>query len=269
MNKKKTIILIIIAAASIIILTGYMFWADSKASNYIKVSRETTVIQEKILALEKSLTLRGKPDNILPLANLYISIGKNDFAEKIMVGRGEVDILNKLGSLYLSENKVKEAENTFTKAKNKKSNSDSLKGLILVELKKGDRGVAENYLNQLSDLDPTSSSCYGAFVNLNDFNKAKNSFTKAKQCNLYDLDKYFATYKETQNPLYLRLQAINLYYSSNYLGLAEKDILALLKEKDNYRDAHIMASKIYDKMGDQAKANEHKQKAKELDPLRL
>lgn len=266
MNKKKIIILSIISIIVVGTLTGYLFWAYQRADHYADVSRETSDTQGKVLALEKSLTLWGKPENILSLADLYISIGQNDLAEKILLGRGEVDILNKLGNLYLSENKIKEAENTFTKAENKNINSNSLKGLIFVELKKGDRGVAENYLLKLSGLDAESASCYGAFVYLNNFKKAKENFTKAKSCDLYGLDKYFSTYNETQNPLYLRLEAANLYYSESYLSLAEKDILAILKEKDNYRDAHILASKIYESLGDQTRANEHKQKSQEIDP---
>ena len=266
MSKKRIIILTIITITLIGAIVGYLFWANQKADYYSQVSRETSDKQDKIINLEKSLTLWGKPENIIALADIYISIGRNDLAEKVMVGRGEVDILNKLGNLYLTENKVKEAENTFTKAKNKKLNSDSLKGLILVELKKGDRGGAESYLNQLTGLDSDSADCYASFVYLNDFKKAKDSFIKAKKCDLYGLDKYFTLYKETQNPLYLKLQAANLYYSQNYLNLAENDILAILAEKDNYRDAHVLASKIYEKLGDQVKTNEHKQKAQEIDP---
>lgn len=265
MNRKKITTLIVTAATLIGVLTGYLFWANYRADYYSRVSHETSVPQEKIIALEKSIALYAKPNNVLALANLYISIGQNDLAEKIMVGRGEVDILNKLGNLYLIGNKAKEAENTFVKAKNKKLNSDSLKGLILVELKRGDRGGVENYLSQLAGLDLDSSNCYASFVYLNDFKKAKNSFTKAKNCDLYGLDKYFFTYNDIQNPLYLKLEAADLYYSANYLKLAEGDTLALLKEKDNYRDAHVLASKIYEKLGDQAKANEHKQKALQID----
>lgn len=266
MNKKKITILVTVSLCLIIVLTGYLFWAHSRADYYVRTANTTSDTQSKILSLEKSLALWKKPENVLTLADLYISIGRDDLAEKIMLGRGEVDILNKLGNLYLTEDKVKESENTFTKAKAKSPNSTSIKGLILVELKKGDRGVAENYLSQLAGLDTDSASCYGAFIYLNDFTKARDAFSKAKSCDLYDLDKYFATYNEAQNPLYLRLEAANLYYAQNYLSLAEKDTLTILKEKDNYRDAHILASKIYEKLGDQAKANEHRQKAQQIDP---
>jgi len=266
MKTKKLIIIIAITISAIGALTGYLLFAMNRADYYAQASRETTDTQNKILALEKSVQLWPKTQNILTLTNLYISVGKNDLAEKIMVGRGDPQILNKLGNLYLTENKVKEAENTFAKAKNKKMNADPLKGLILVELKKGDRGVAESYLGQLESVDPDSASCYGSFVHLNDFKTAKNAFSKAKSCNLFGLDKYFAGYNEAQNPLYLRLQAANLYYSQGYLNLAEKDVLAILKEKDNYRDTHILAQKIYEKLGDQTKANGHKQKTLELDP---
>jgi tetratricopeptide (TPR) repeat protein len=266
MNKKKIITLVIIVVLSIGTLTGYLFWSNYRADYYADNANKTSDNQEKILNLEKSTTLYPKTENIIALVDLYISTGHNNLAEKIMLSRGEVDILNKLGNLYLNENKIKEAENTFIKAKNKKVNSDSLKGLILVELKKSDRGVAENYLNQLVSLDSNSANCYGTFVYLIDFKKSENSFKKAKSCDLYGLDKYFVTFDEAQNPLYLRLEAVNLYYSQNYLNLAEKDILTILKEKDSYRDAHILASKIYEKLGNQAKANEHKQKAKQIDP---
>ncbi len=269
MNKKKITILIIISFAVTILLAGYLLWAHNRADYYARAANTAPGTQDKILDLEKSLTLWKKPENIMTLADLYVSIGRQDLAEQIMLGRGEVSILNKLGNLYLTENKVKEAENTFTKAKSKKVNPDSLKGLILVELKKSDRGVAENYLSQLAGLDAESADCYGSLIYLNDFIKAKDSFTKAKSCNLYSLDKYFTAYNETQNPLYLRLEAVNKYYSENYPNLAEKDILALMKEKDNYRDAHILASKIYEKLGDQAKTNEHKEKARQIDPIKL
>jgi Tfp pilus assembly protein PilF len=267
MKKKKAIILIMSAVCIVGLLTGYLFWTMNRADYYATVSRETSDTNEKVLALEKSLTLWEKPANILALADLYISIGRNDLSEQVMVGRGEVDILNKLGNLYLTENKVKEAENTFIKAKNKKINSDSLKGLMLVEAKYGDRGVAENYLSQLNGLDTNSANCYGSFLYLYDFSKSNNTFTKAKSCTLYGIDKYFSNFNETQSPLYLKLQASNLYYSQGFLNLAEKDILTILKEKNNYRDAHIMASKIYERKGDQTKANEHKQKVHELDPV--
>lgn len=269
MNKKKITILIITSIGLIVTLTGYLFWANYRANYYAKTSSETSNKQEKILNLEKSTALYAKTENVLTLADLYTSIGRSDLAEQIMLGRGEVSILNKLGNLYLAENKTKEAENTFIKAKNKKVNSDSLKGLILVELKKGDRGVAEKYLGQLAGLDAESADCYGSFVYLNAFKKSKEAFVKAKSCDLYGLDQYFATYNEAQNPFYLKLEAVNLYYTQNYLNLAEKDILALIKEKDSYRDAHILASKIYEKLSNQAKATEHKQKALQIDPLAL
>lgn len=267
MNKKRIIILVVISVITVGLLTGYLFWANQRASFYANNADAAPDKQEKILNLEKSLTLWKKPENIISLSELYISIGRNDLAEKIMLGRGEVDVLNKLGSLYLIENKVVEAENTFTKAKNKKLNADSLKGLILTELKKGDRGVAENYLSKLSEFDINSANCYGGFVNLDDFKKAKDSYTKVKSCNLHDVDKHFATFNDAQNPVYLKLETVNLYYSQNYLNLAEKDILALLKEKDNFRDAHILASKIYEKLGNQSKSTEHAQKALQLDPV--
>lgn len=266
MNRKGIGIVIVIIAL-ILAVVLFRVWAISRAEYYASVSRETSGTHDQILALEKSLLLNKKPENILTLADLYISIGHNDLAEKIMLGRGEVEVLNKLGNLYLKQNKTKEAENTFTKAKYKNNNSDSLKGLILAMLKKGDRGVAKSYLNELSVMDPDSANCYASFAYLNDFKKAKDAFTKAKSCNLHGLDKYFATYNERGNPLYLRLEAVNLYYAENYLNLADKDILALLKEKDNYRDAHILASKIYEKFGNQIKANKHKQKALRSDPL--
>lgn len=267
MNKKKITILIAISVVTIGTLIGYLFLTNQRADFYSRAANEASDKQSKILDLEKSIMLWKKTENILKLADLYISIARNDLAEKIMLDRGGVEILNKLGNLYLIENKIKEAENTFTKAKNKKLNPDSLKGLVLVELKKGDRGVAEKHLNQLTGLDSNAGNCYAAFVYLNDFKKAKGSFAKAKDCDLYNLDKYFGAYKETQNPHFLKLEAINLYYSQNYLNLSEKDIFALLKEKDNYRDAHILASKIYEKLGDQTKATEHKQKALQIDPL--
>ncbi len=269
MRKKKIVILTVTPIVLIGMLASYLFWANQRADYYANISNEASNKQEKILNLEKSLALWKKTGNILTLADLYISTGNSNLAKQIMVGRGEVDILNKLGNLYLNENKVKEAENTFIKAKNKNINSESLKGLILVELKKGDRGVTEGYLSQLSVLDQGSANCYASFVYLNDYNKAKDAYVKAKSCNLYGIDKYFASYKKTQNPLYLKLEAINLYYSQDYLNLAEKDILALIKEKDNYRDSHILASKIYEKLGNQAKTNEYKQKAEEIDQTNL
>jgi len=274
MNRKNIGIVLVIAA---IILAAVLFrvWAISRADYYADVSSfdsaqdklTTSDMQTKILTLEKSLLLNKKPENILTLADLYISIGKSDLAEKIMLGRGEVDILNKLGGLYLSQNKTKEAESAFVKAKNKNKNSESIKGLILVVLKKGDRGVAENYLRELSVIDPDSVNCYASFTYLNDFKKAKDTFAKAKSCTLYGLDKYFTTYNESQNPLYLRLEAANLYYSQDYLNLAEEDILALLKEKDNYYNGHMLASKLYERLENQPKTNYHKQKAKKIDPL--
>ena len=267
MNKKRVTILVGISVVLVGILAGYLFWANYRSDYYSKVSRETSDKQGKILALEKSVTLWQKPENISSLADLYLSIGRNDLAEQIIMDRGEVDILNKLGTLYLNENKVKEAENTFTKAKYKKVNSDSLKGLVLVELKKGDREVAEKYLLQLSDLDTGSANCYASFVYLNDSKKARDSFEKSKSCDLYDLSKYFATYREGQNPLYLKLGAVNKYYSENFLNLAEKDILALIKEKDDYRDAHTLAAKIYEKLGNQTKSKEEQDKAKHIDPI--
>ena len=127
---------------------------------------------------EKSVQLWPKTNNILILSDLYISIGRNDLAEGIMADRGDPQILNKLGNLYLSENKINESEKAFAKSKNKSLNSDSLKGLILVELKRGDRGVAENYLDQLRKIDTASANCYDAFINLNNFNEAKSAFTK-------------------------------------------------------------------------------------------
>ncbi|RJO62332.1 hypothetical protein C4544_00325 [candidate division WS5 bacterium] len=273
MKNKRTIL---IALLIISLFFGYLLWANQRADYYSQISRlpaseasETNDTQKRVLALEKSVQLWPKTENILTLADLYISIGRNDLAKEIMVGRGDPRILNKLGNLYLGENKIEGAEKAFIKAKNKKINPESLKGLILVVLKKGDRGEVENYLNQLSDLDPNSAGCYSAFAYLNDFNKSKKAFAKAKSCNLYGIDKYFSTYNEAQNPLYLRLEAANLYYSTNYLNLAEKDILALIKEKDNYRDAHILASKIYEKSGDKAKADEYKQKALKIDPVSL
>lgn len=263
MKNKKTILIVSLILLALII---YVFFANYRAEYYSKISRETPSTNEKILNLEKSYALWKKRDNILQLVDLYVSIGRDDLAEEIMVGRGEVDILNKLGNLYLTQNKIEEAENTFIKAKSKSPNSTSIKGLILVELKKGNRGVAESYLSQLAGLDPDSSSCYGAFVDLNDYNNAKNSFEKAKSCNLYGMYKYFASFREDQNPLYLKLEAANKYYSENYLNLAEKDALDVLREKENYRDAHVLASKIYEKLGDPAKSSEHKNRAQQIDP---
>lgn len=267
MKKKRLIILAVVWVFIIGVLTGYLLWANKQADHYAQVSRETENKQERILALEKANQLWPKTENISSLADLYISIGRSDLAEKIMVGRGDPQILNKLGNLYLTEDKLNEAEKAFTKAKSKKRNSDSLIGLILVELKYGDRGEAEAYLNELRRLDTSSANCYGTFVYLNDFKKSKNSFEKEKDCNLYGVSQFFGTYKATQNPLYLKLQAANLYFSQGFLKLAEEDILAILKEKDNYRDAHVLVSKVYEKMGDSTKANEHKQKAAEIDPV--
>ncbi len=264
---KKKIIIITVIVGVMLIFIEYLFWANKQADYYAQVSRETLDTQEQIVALKKSIQLWPKTENILTLTDLYISIGRNDLAEEIMAGRGDPDILNKLGNLYLSENKTNEAEKAFAKVKDKSLNSDSLKGLILVELKSGDRGVAENYLNKLANIDPVSAHCYYAFINLNNFEKANNAFKKTKNCTLYGIDEYFVEHKTSQNPLYLKLEAVNLYYSNGYLNMAEEDILALIKEKDNYRDAHILASKIYEEMGDQAKSDEHKQKALEIDPV--
>ena len=266
MKKKKIIILSLIPILLVGLSTGYFLWASGRADYYADVSRETNDKQAKILALEKSVELYPKPDNIITLADLYVSIGRDDLAEKIMVGRGEVQILNKLGNLYLDENKAQEAEDVFTKAKNKNLNPDSLKGLVLSQLQKGDRGEAENYLSQLSALDSDSSNCYAAFVYLNNFKKAENAFGKVKGCNIFGIDKYFAKRKDTQSPLYVKLEAANFYYEHNYLQLALSDTLALEREKDNYRDAYILSSKIYEKMGDQSKASEQGKKAAEIDP---
>ncbi len=273
---KKLIIIPLVTVAIIVLTVGYFLWANQRADYYADVSRETNDKQTEILALEKSVELYPKPDNIISLADLYVSIGRDDLAEKIMVGRpvlmsflrgrGEVQILNRLGNLYLDENKTQDAENVFTKAKNKDLNPDSLKGLVLSQLQKGDRGEAENYLSQLSALDSDSSNCYAAFVYLNNFKKAENAFGKVKDCNIFGIDKYFAKRKDTQSPLYLKLEAANFYYEHNYLQLALNDTLALEREKDNYRDAYILGSKIYEKIGDQSKASEQGKKAVEIDP---
>ncbi len=273
---KKLIIIPLVTVAIIVLTVGYFLWANQRADYYADVSRETNDKQTEILALEKSVELYPKPDNIISLADLYVSIGRDDLAEKIMVGRpvlmsflrgrGEVQILNRLGNLYLDENKTQDAENVFTKAKNKDLNPDSLKGLVLSQLQKGDRGEAENYLSQLSALDSDSSNCYAAFVYLNNFKKAENAFGKVKGCNIFGIDKYFAKRKDTQSPLYLKLEAANFYYEHNYLQLALNDTLALEREKDNYRDAYILGSKIYEKIGDQSKASEQGKKAVEIDP---
>lgn len=264
-NKKLIIILSIIGL--LIIIAGYTLWANKRADHYSQVSRETKDVQEKILSLEKSIQFWPKTENVLALADIYISIGRNDLAGKIMLGRGDLEVLNKLGSLYLSEDKIEEAEKAFIKANNKDVNSESLKGLILVVLKKGDRGEAESYLNELKNLNAVSANCYASFVYLNDFQKAENTFIKAKKCNLYGIDEYFANHNKAQSPLYLRLEATNLYYSMGYLNLAEKDILSILRENNNYRDAHVLASKIYEKLGDQTKSDEHKKGAFEIDPF--
>ncbi len=266
MKKKKIIIIAFILAGLMIVLIGYLIWSYKKADYYAKVSHETSNRQTKILDLEKSITLWPKASNIIALSDLYIASGRNDLAEQIMVGRGDPQILNKLGNLYLSENQAEKAEKAFVKANNKKINSDSLKGLVLTQLKKGDRGEAEKYLGQLANLDQSSANCYASFMYLNNFDNAKKYFTKAKSCNLYGLDKYFATFNSAQNPFYLKLEASNLYYQNNYLQLALKDVLALEKEKENYRDAHILASKIYERLGNQTLANEQIQKVETLDP---
>ncbi len=268
MKKKKFIIIVLVVLVTGLGV-GYFIWASQRANYYLNVSRETSDKQEEILDLEKSVALHPRTENIIPLADLYISINRNDLAERIMVGRGEVQILNKLGNLYLDENKTIDAENAFTKAENKTSNPDSLKGLVLVELKKGDRGVAEDYLRQLTQLDSDSANCYASFVYLNDFKKSENDFEEAKECNLYGLDKYFKEYKAGQNPLFLKLEAANEYYANNYLALALSDTLALRRENSRYRDAYILAAKIYEKLGDQKNADDQKQKAFQIDPTKF
>ncbi len=266
MKKKKIIITALILVGFLVIFTGYVIWSYKKADYYAKVSRETNDRQIKTEDLEKSIELWPKESNIITLADLYIASGRSDLAEQIMVGRGETDILNKLGDLYLSENQSEKAEKAFVKANNKKVNSESLKGLVLTQLKKGNRGGAENYLEQLYNIDQDSASCYASFTYLNNFDIAKKYFTKAKACNLFDLNKYFSRYNSSQNPFYLRLEASNIYFQNNYLQLALKDILALEKEKENYRDAYILGFKIYEKLGDKAKENRQKLKVIQIDP---
>lgn len=262
-NKKR----ILLGITLIALLAGFLTFSYYRSNYYAQLALKADTSDEKILNLEKSLSLWERKENILKLADLYKSIGRTDLAEGIMVGRGEVEVLNKLGNLYLEQNKLKEAENTFTKAKVKSPNSTAIKGLILVELKKGDRGVLQGYYTQLSSLDTEAADCYAAYIYLNEFEKAKNSFAKAKSCNIFDLEEYFQGHSTLQNPLYLRLEAARLYYNENYLSLAEKDILSLIKDKEDYRDAHLLASKIYEKLGDTLKSNEYKEKAHKLDPV--
>jgi len=262
-RNKKTLKIIFLLGIFLLLVVGYVLFALNRSNHYFLRAKQSANLQDKRLLLEKSVQLYPNEQNLSYLADTYISLGSDDLAEKIMVGRGEVNILNKLGNLYLSENKIPEAENTFGKGKD---NRDSLKGLILAKLKRGDRGEAEGYLSRLQKINPVEADCYASFLNLSEFKKAQNYYSKIENCDLPGLEKYFSEHKEGQNPYFLKLEAANQYYAQNYLKLAENDDLALLKEKGDYRDAYLLATKIYAKMGDQTKSDENKQKALKIDP---
>ncbi len=242
-------------------------WRKNKAEEYYRQSKQSTIVQERLILLEKANTIYKSQENSFRLAQTYAEIGQTDRAMKVLMKLDSIQSKNFLGEILIKKGDYQEAKNVFLSQN--KPDIKTLMGLIEAEMKLGNYEEAKKHSEDLLRQDNSSEALCKtiSLILSNETKEAFNYFKKAKNCQNEYLKKFFQEHQENQNPDYLKLKGAAFHYQVGYLELALQEILALQKENPYYRDAFILGYQIYKATQNQAETQKQKEKVLNLDPL--